>query len=70
MLDRQDSANRTVDRMVPDGERGSGLGGRSHGGELPKCGGLDPVEDELSMSAMHNRPISLAILDMTFASLV
>jgi hypothetical protein len=30
---------------MPDGERGSGLGDRSHGGELPKCGGLDPVEE-------------------------
>jgi hypothetical protein len=30
---------------MPDEERGSGLGDRSHGGELPKCGGLDPVEE-------------------------
>jgi hypothetical protein len=30
---------------MPDEERRSGLGDRSHGGELPKRGGLDRVEE-------------------------
>jgi len=37
----QHSANRTVDRngaSMPDQERGSGLGDRSHGGEVAEVG--------------------------------
>jgi hypothetical protein len=31
--------------FMPDGERGSGLGDRSHGGEFPQLGRLDPVKE-------------------------
>jgi hypothetical protein len=48
MLQRQHSANTTVDKMVlqcPMESVGSGLGDRSHGGGLRNPRRLDPVEE-------------------------